>query len=118
MVDVSDGSLAPSYDSGEKGRYLLDLRIKLTCAPGCQAQGWSVDISDFTLTGPDGKVLAPDNRSQFCCEALYPETVSDSKHNVLTFVVPTPGTGSYTLTYSQPAQTDAGLAPATLAFTA
>ena len=94
------------------------MRVKLTCATGCQASGYYVDRTYFTLTDSAGDKLAVDGRSRFCCEALYPETVSDGESNVLTFVVDAPGTGDYTLTYEDPALTTAGSPPATIAFTA
>jgi hypothetical protein len=117
-VDVVSGSLVPSYESGEKGKTLLNLRIKLTCAAGCQAQGYNTGVEEFSVTGPDGTSALADSRSEYCCDALYPETVSDGERNILTFVVPSPGTGTYTLTYKNPSLTAAGTAPATLAITA
>jgi len=118
QIELAGGTLGPSYESGEKNRYLVDVRIKLTCATGCQASGYYVDRTYLTLTGSAGDKLPADRRSGFCCEALYPETVSDAESNVLTFVVDAPGTGDYTLTYEDPALTTAGSPPATIAFTA
>ena len=89
-VEVVSGTLAPSYESGEKGDALLNLRIKLTCAAGCQAQGYNTGVEEFSITGPDGTSVLADSRSDYCCDALYPETVSDSERNVLTFVVAAP----------------------------
>ncbi len=117
-IEVLGGSLAPSYESGEKGKALLNLRITLTCAPGCAASGYNTGFEQFSVTGPGGTSVTADDRSEYCCDALYPETVSDSERNVLTFVVPAPATGRYTLTYSNPNLTSAGTAPATLPFTA
>ena len=118
MIEVVSGTLAPSYESGEKGDALLNLRIKLTCAAGCQAQGYNTGVEEFSVTGPDGTSVTADSRSDYCCDALYPETVSDSERNILTFVVPSPGTGAYQLTYTNPYLTSTGTAPATLDFTA
>ena len=70
------------------------------------------------MTGPDGTSVLADSRSDYCCDALYPEAVSDSERNIITFVVSSPGTGAYTLTYKNPSLTEAGTAPATLALTA
>jgi hypothetical protein len=117
-IDVVSGTLVPSYESGEKGKSLLNLRVKLTCAAGCQAQGYNTGVEEFSVTGPDGNSVIADSRSEYCCDALYPETVSDSERNIVTFVVPSPGTGAYTLTYKNPSLTTAGTAPGTLAFTA
>jgi hypothetical protein len=117
-IDVVSGSLVPSYESGEKGKSLLNLRIKLTCAAGCQAQGYNTGVEEFSVTGPDGTSVLADSRSDYCCDALYPETVSDNERNIITFVVPSPGAGAYTLIYKNPSLTEAGTAPATLALTA
>lgn len=117
-VELVSGTLAPSYESGEKGDALLNLRIKLTCAAGCQAQGYNTGLDEFSITGPDGSSVLADSRSDYCCDALYPETVSDSERNVLTFVVAAPGTGAYKLTYSNSYLTSTGVAPGTIDFTA
>ena len=118
VVDVVQARLAPSYESGERGKALLDVRITLSCAPDCQASGWNTGYEQFSVTGPDGSSVVADQRSDYCCDALYPGVVSDSERNVLTFVVPLPGTGDYTLTYDNPNITSEGVAPATLTFTA
>jgi hypothetical protein len=117
-IDVVSGSLVPSYESGERGKALLNLRVKLTCAAGCQAQGYNTGVEEFSITGPDGTSVIADSRSEYCCDALYPDTVSDSERNIITFVVPSPGSGAYTLTYKNPSLSTAGTAPGTLAITA
>lgn len=117
VIDVVSGALAPSYESGEKGKALLDVRVKLTCAAGCNAAGWNTGSEQFSVTDPAGHSVVADQRSEYCCDALYPDTVSDSERNILTFVVPLPGTGTYTLTYDNPNITATGVAPATFAFT-
>ncbi|WP_157970800.1 hypothetical protein [Nakamurella deserti] len=116
VVDVVEASLAPSYESGEKGKALLDVRVKLTCAPDCNASGWNTGYEQFSVTAPDGSSVVADQRSDYCCDALYPGTVSDSERNVLTFVVPLPGTGEYTLTYDNGDITAEGTPPATFSF--
>lgn len=116
VVDVVEAALAPSYDSGEKGKALLDVRVRLTCAPDCDASGWNTGFEQFSVTGPDGSSVVADQRSEYCCDALYPGTVSDSERNVLTFVVPLPGTGEYTLTYDNDYLTAEGTPPATFTF--
>lgn len=118
IVDVLDGDLQPSYASGEKGKAELSVRVKISCAADCQAQGWNVDSSMFSVKAPDGTSAVADSRSRYCCDAIYPGTVSDNADNVLTFVVPLPGTGAYTLTYDNPSVTSQGTAPATFAITA
>ena len=44
--------------------------------------------------------MTADSRSDYCSDATVSETVSDSERNILTFVVPSPGTGAYQLTYT------------------
>jgi hypothetical protein len=117
-IEIVSGSLVPSYESGEKGKGLLNLRVKLTCAPGCQAQGYNTGVEEFSITGPDSVSVLADSRSEYCCDALYPETVSDGERNILTFVVALPGAGAYTLTYQNPYLTSTGTPPATFGFTA
>jgi hypothetical protein len=117
-VEVTGGALGPSYESGEKGKALLDLRIKLSCAADCQASGYNTDRSQFSITAPDGTSVVADDRSQYCCDALYPGTVSDDERNVLTFVVKMPGTGNYKLTYNNQSLSSSGTPAATFDFTA
>lgn len=118
IVEVVDGSLAPSYESGEKGKALLDLRVRISCAADCQASGYNTSRDQFSVSGPGGKSVVADSRSRYCCDAIYPGDVSDDEDNVITFVVPAPGTGSYTLTYDNDSFSGAGTPPATLTFTA
>lgn len=119
IIEVLSGHLQPSYESGEKGKAELDLRFKISCAADCQSSGYNTDASQFSVKGPDGTSVVADSRSAYCCDAIYPGTVSDNaKNNHLVFVVPTPGTGAYTLTYNNSSLTSNGTPPATLAFTA
>jgi hypothetical protein len=117
ITEVRSGRLSPSYESGDKDVFNIDLSIKITCAADCSPSGWYIDRSDFSLTGPDGLSNTPDDRlSGFCCEALYPDTISDDERNVLTFQVDAPATGDFTLTLNNASTADAGVAPATFAF--
>ncbi len=97
IVEIVGGTLVPSYESGEKGKSLVNLQVKLTCAAGCSGSGYAIGRGDFSLTAPDGTSITADDRSLYCCDALYPETVSDSARNILTFVVKAPGSGKYQL---------------------
>jgi hypothetical protein len=115
--EIAGGTLAPSYETGEKGKTLLNLRVKITCAPDCQASGYNTGRAEFSITGPNGSSVVADDRSEYCCDAIYPGTVSDDASNILTFVVPSPGTGAYKLTYQNPRLTAEGTPPATLDFT-
>ena len=118
IVDVLDGHLQPSYASGEKGKAELSLHIKISCAADCPASGFNVDASMFSVKGPDGTSVVADSRSEYCCDTIYPGDVSDNAKNIVTFVVPVPGTGPYTLTFNNPTLTSGGIAAATFAFTA
>jgi hypothetical protein len=116
-IEVAGGSLVPSYRPGEKGKTLLNLRVKITCAADCQASGYNTNRDEFSVTGPDGSSVVADDRSEYCCDAIYPGTVSDDERNILTFVVKSPGTGAYKLTYRHPGMTNAGTAAPTFDFT-
>ena len=116
--EVVSGASAPSYEAGDKGKALLNLKIKISCAPDCAASGYNTGREEFSIIGPDGNSIVADQRSPYCCDAIYPGTVSDNQRNVLTFVVALPGTGKYTLTYKNPSLTSGGTAPATFDFTA
>jgi hypothetical protein len=118
VIEVVGGTLAPSYEPGEKGKSLLNLRVKVSCAAGCSPYGYNTGREEFSVTGPDGKSVTADSRSEYCCDAIYPDVVSDDARNILTFAVPSPGTGAYTLTYDNPSLSSAGSAPATLVVTA
>ena len=54
LVDVVSGSLEPSYESGEKDKSLVNLRIKVSCGPDCSEYGYNVGRENFALTAPDG----------------------------------------------------------------
>jgi hypothetical protein len=117
-VEVLSGTLAPSYQSGGKGKAALDLRIKLSCSATCPGSGNSVDRGMFSVAGPSGQSVVASDQSDYCCDAIYPNDISDDPRNILRFLVPLPGTGSYTLTMNSPSIVAAGSAPATLTFTA
>ncbi len=115
IVDVLSGTLGPSYESGAKGKAALDLRIKVSCSATCPNSGNSVDRGMFSISGPSGQSVVASDQSDYCCDAIYPGDVSDDPRNILRFLVPLPGTGSYTLTMNNPAT---GNPPGTLTFTA
>jgi hypothetical protein len=116
-VDALSGTLAPSYQSGEKGQMTLDLRVKLTCSMQCSTAGNYIPADAFSLTAPGGTSVVADSRSPYRTVSLDPGEVSDNSQNVLVFVVSTPGTGTYVLTYNANLA-DAATPPATLQFTA
>ena len=118
IVEMKGGTLAPSYESGEKGKALLTVQIAISCDSECRDSGYNLNRPEFSVTGPDGQSVVADDRSGYCCTALYPGTTDDNANNTLVFVVPMPGTGDYTLTYENPGLTAEGAEAATLEFTA
>jgi hypothetical protein len=102
VVDVSKGGYTWSYKSGDKGKFVLKAHIKITCGTPCPAPGTSMGLADFTLTAPgSSSPLSPDDEeSEFCCEAVYPGTVSDDPTNTVAFVLDDEPSGKFTLTYT------------------
>jgi hypothetical protein len=117
IVELKSATFSPSYESGEKGKGLLDVRFKLSCSADCQGQGHGVGVEEFSLKLPDGTSVVADDRSEYCCDAIYPGTVSDGERNVLTFVVPLPGTGSYTFVFNNKDTAATGVPAATFQLT-
>lgn len=117
VIDVISGTFTPSYQSGEKDKMLLALKVKISCGPECSKYGYNTNVNEFSIKTPDGNSVVADSRSPYCCDALYPQGVSDNADNIVVFVVPAPGTGKYTLTYDNLKLTEAGSRPATMTFT-
>lgn len=118
IVDVLSGTLAPSYERGAKGKAALDVRIKVSCSATCPGSGNNVSRDMFSVTGPSGQSVVASDQSDYCCDAIYPGDISDDPRNILRFLVPLPGTGSYKLTMNSTVIVAAGSAPGTLTFTA
>jgi hypothetical protein len=116
-VDALSGTLAPSYQSGEKGQMTIDLRVKLTCSTACSTAGNYVNESAFSLETPGGSAVVADPRSPYRRVSLDPGEVNDDSQNVLVFLVPAPGTGTYVLSYDAKLG-DGTTPPATLRFSA
>lgn len=112
QIDLTAATIAPSYVAGERNKTTVAVKIKVTCGSSCAASGYNVDREEFSLRAPDGSTVTADTRSPYCCDALYPETVSDSARNILVFVVASPVSGKYTLSYNNKQLTDAGTVPA------
>jgi hypothetical protein len=103
VIDVTDGGYTWSYASGQKDKFVLKARIKITCPTGgCPDEGTAMSLADLTLTVPGSSTpISPsDDDSEFCCEAVYPGTVSDDPSNTVAFVVEDEPSGSYKLTYN------------------
>ncbi len=117
IIEVVSGTLTPSYQSGEKDKMALALKVKLSCGPDCSKYGYNTNVNEFSIKTPDGNSVVADSRSPYCCDALYPHDVSDNPDNIVVFMVPAPGSGKYTLTYNNLKLTESGSAPPTLDFT-
>lgn len=107
VIDVSEGTYGWSYQSGQKGKFVLKARIKISCGTPCPPEGTAMGLTDLTLTvpGESTPLSANDENSDFCCEAVYPGTVSDDPSNTIAFVLDKEPSGSYKLTY-KPERTD------------
>ncbi|MCC6438772.1 MAG: hypothetical protein IT196_27360 [Acidimicrobiales bacterium] len=117
IVKVLGGTLAPSYEEGEKGKAQLDLRFEVSCSATCPGSGFAIDRSMFSVKGADGTSAVADDRSRWCCDAIYPGDIADDADHVVSFVVASPGTGAWTLTFNEPNLTTSGTAPVPLSFT-
>ncbi|MFI2282857.1 hypothetical protein [Nocardia beijingensis] len=114
-IQVTGGRISPSYAKNENGKSDLALRIKLVGGPGIAAGGTNIYYDYFTVRTPDGQTVAADVRGPIN-ELLNANETIDNPKNYVVFVVPSPGTGPYTVTYN--AQKEAGAATApTLSFT-
>jgi len=117
-IELVDGRLVPSWASGDAGKLVIDLGIKVSCAADCRSSGYYSDRDYFTLTDPAGtKFPADAMRSGYCCEAIYPGTVVQGDGSTLVFVIEQPGTGTWTLNYEDPTVTAEGFPAGSLTFT-
>lgn len=103
VAEIESGSLQPSYQSGERDVFELRIQMKFSCASGCSASGYNIGHTSFSLTSPDDESVNPDDRSPWCCDAIYPATVVQGEDAVLVFLIDAPATGTYTFTFVQPA---------------
>jgi hypothetical protein len=101
VVAVDQGQVHWSYNTGQKGKFVIVSHISITCGNPCPASGTSMSLTDFTLTAPgESTPISPsDDDSDFCCEAVYPGTSSDDPRNTVAFLVDDEPSGSYTLTF-------------------
>ncbi len=111
-VEITGGELAPSYKKGENGKMTVALNFKLTCGTGCAAGGYNVWDDDFKLETSAGTIAA-DDRSNVN-ELLSSESRTIEVLTPVVFVLPAPGTGTYTLSYNNKALSNGGATPATL----
>ncbi|WP_281874832.1 hypothetical protein [Nocardia sputorum] len=114
-IQVTGGRISPSYTKNENGKSDLALRIKLIGGPGIAAGGTNIYYDYFTIRTPDGQTVPADIRGPIN-ELLNANETIDNPKNYVIFVVPSPGTGPYTVTYNAQRQEGAATAP-TLSFT-
>ncbi|MEU1545134.1 hypothetical protein [Nocardia sp. NPDC005745] len=114
-IRITGGRISPSYTENENGKSDLALRITLVGGAGIPAGGTNIYYDYFTVRTPDGRTVAADIRGPIN-ELLNADETIDNPKNYVVFVVPSPGTGPYTLTYNAQKEEGAAGAP-TLSFT-
>lgn len=97
-VEITGGTLAPSYTKDEHGKMDLALHIKLVGGPGISDGGLNVFYDYFSVKTPDGQSVAADVRGPIN-ELLNRNETIDNAKNYVVFVVPSPATGPYVVTY-------------------
>ncbi|UFS93056.1 hypothetical protein [Nocardia huaxiensis] len=107
-IEVTGGTLTPSYTEDERGKMELALHIKIIGGSGIADGGLNVFYDYFTLKTPDGQLVTADMRGPIN-ELLNRNETIDSAKNYVVFVVPDPVRGAYTLTYD--AKKGEGAAP-------
>uniref|UniRef100_UPI0005935D15 hypothetical protein n=1 Tax=Nocardia concava TaxID=257281 RepID=UPI0005935D15 len=97
-VEITGGTLTPSYTKGERNKMDLALHIKLVGGSGISEGGLNVFYDYFSLKTPDGQSVVADIRGPIN-ELLNRNETIDNADNFVVFVVPAPATGSYVLSY-------------------
>ncbi|GAB0103905.1 hypothetical protein JMUB6875_28790 [Nocardia sp. JMUB6875] len=97
-VEITGGTLTPSYTKGERNKMDLALHIKLVGGSGISDGGLNVFYDYFSLKTPDGQTAVADIRGPIN-ELLNRGETIDHADNFVVFVVPAPATGSYVLSY-------------------
>jgi len=98
ITEVKSGRLFPSYATGEKGKVVLELRLRISCTSKCTGST-AIGKSDFSVKAPDGSSVVADGRSPFCCDNTDDATPPiDKPTTAVDFVVPAPGAGRYVFT--------------------
>lgn len=107
VVQPVKANVQPSYQSGEKGLYVIAVQFKASCTKGCAASGYNIDRSSFRLTPPTGPALRVADTSPWCCAAMYPGTVEQGPDTVVNFQVQGEPSGMYRFTFVDPAKSKA-----------
>ncbi|MEV6137925.1 hypothetical protein AB0L63_18025 [Nocardia sp. NPDC051990] len=97
-IEISGGTLAPSYTKNERDKMDLSLHIKIIGGPGISAGGLNVFHDYFTVKTPDGQTITADIRGPIN-ELLNTNETIDNAKNYVIFVVPSPATGTYVVAY-------------------
>ncbi|MGW4121278.1 hypothetical protein [Nocardia sp. NPDC004711] len=97
-VEITGGTLTPSYTKGERNKMDLALHIRLVGGSGIAAGGLNVFYEYFSIKTPDGQNVVADIRGPID-ELLNRNQTIDKADNVVVFVVPAPATGSYVVGY-------------------
>ncbi|WP_157574114.1 hypothetical protein [Nocardia jejuensis] len=114
-IEITGATLTPSYTKNELGKMELALHVKIIGGSGISDGGSNIYYDWFSIKTPAGQLVTADTRGPIN-ELLNRNETIDNPKNEAIFVVPSPGTGQYVLTYN--ALKDAGAASApTLNFT-
>lgn len=97
-VQITGGTLTPSYTKGERNKMDLALHIKLVGGSGISAGGLNVFTEYFSIKTPDGQTVVADTRG-FIDELLDRNQTIDKADLFAVFVVPAPATGNYVVSY-------------------
>lgn len=104
-IEITGGNLTPSYAKDERGKMLLSLHVKIIGGPGVPAGGLNIFDEYFSMRTPDGQQQPADTRS-YLNELLEKNQTIDNPKNFAVFLVPSPGTGSYVLSYNASKEAD------------
>ena len=107
---ITGATLHPSYSTGDRGRSDLSLHVTLTGGSGIPAGGANIYYQYFSVRTPDGRTVPADFKGPIN-ELLEAGQTIDKPDNFAVFVVDSPGTGAYTLTYNAIGAEGEGSAP-------
>ncbi|MVU76031.1 hypothetical protein GPX89_02090 [Nocardia sp. ET3-3] len=97
-VEITGGTITPSYKKGERNKMDLALHIKLVGGSGIAAGGSNIFYEYFSIKTPDGQSVVADIRGPID-ELLDRNQTIDKADLFAIFVVPSPGTGPYVVSY-------------------
>lgn len=99
-IEITGGTLTPSYTKNEHGKMDLALHIKIIGGSNISDGGRNIYYEFFTVKTPDGQSLPADFRGAIN-ELLNRNETIDNAKNFVVFVVPSPATGTYVVTYDE-----------------